>query len=111
MPFDSTPIFDRLTFSPGREGLRKLAYVLRHKELWPADHVWNYKCCGQCAMGIANELWSEVNGINTFRMSQAFEITESAAIRIFIFARRSGQQMGDVGPEQVADAIDNYLAS
>jgi hypothetical protein len=112
MPFDSTPIFDPLTFSPGREGLRKLAYVLRHKKLWPRGHKWDYDCHGRCAMGIAFSLWRDQMGIgptriiaNTHDMAAAFGIPQDKSESLFLY------QKSGASPAHIATAIEKFLAS
>lgn len=44
MPFEGQmQAFDIASFSPGVEGLRKLSWLLRHPESWPAeDFEWDF---------------------------------------------------------------------
>jgi hypothetical protein len=108
MPFDSTPIFDPLTFSPGREGLRKMAHLLRHAELWPKGFSWRYSKCERCAIGLANSLWPQTS---THVFEKDFEMGSRQGHLLTIGMNhvigKSG--MDSVSPEDVADSIDRYL--
>ena len=100
---------DYRTFTPGPEGLRKLAWVLRHPEVWPRGHVWSYTCHGRCAMGIAHQLWPEIYDgmcgfVATGEMTKAFGIPKDSAERLFIW-QHYGSSAADI-----AAAIDSYLA-
>jgi hypothetical protein len=86
MPFDDNRLPDLRTFTPGREGLRQLSYLLRHPELWPnPDFEWDFhevyvdrflekkvrigmfrhqivrERCGTkgCALGLVVQMWPE----------------------------------------------------
>jgi hypothetical protein len=122
MPFDATPTIDNpLTFSPGKEGLRKLAYVLRHKELW-LKHKWNFMTpfreteCGTvgCALGIARVMWPEkiiANGRICEQLAAQFDMSPSAASDIFHGGAFTHMEIHHITPVVVADAIDRYLAT
>ena len=108
MPFDATPTIDNpLTFSPGKEGLRKLAYVLRHKELWPAGYRWDYACHGKCAMGISASIFKvgRYGHAHTGHMAKAFGLANAESEELFL-----GQEMG-ASANDIADAIVRYLAT
>ena len=102
--------FDYRTFTPGHDGLRKLAWVLRHPEVWPRGHVWSYWCHGRCAMGIAGGLWPAAlprdnDGlVRCNKMARAFSMREREAYELFLW-QNSGSSADDI-----ADAIDSYLA-
>ena len=101
---------DYRTFTPGHDGLRKLAWVLRHPEVWPKDHVWSYECHGTCAMGIVGRLWpsyitSGYDGlVRTKDMCLAFDLPAHDATQLFLL------QPHNASAPDVADAIDSYLA-
>ena len=119
--------FDYRTFSPGREGLRKLAWVLRHPEVWPGKHMWDFRHvldrngCGTvgCAMGVGCLLWPEHFEEAILRTQEAarsiptarlFNISEPEAKALFYSGRGYGLRMGAVTPAMVASAIDAALA-
>ena len=128
MPFDDkTFVPDLKTFVPGREGLRQLSYLLRHPELWPVNHSWDFDMtlvkhdCGTtgCAMGIAGMVWPDLFvGADGFflsdwvdRVVRLFHVTHDEAHAIFTDDGIYGKPMEDVTPTDVADAIDEYLAN
>jgi hypothetical protein len=104
MPFEGLePGFDPLVFSPGREGLRKLAFLLRGS--MPERFEWDFTIthrqmdCGSvgCAYGLAVTVWPEHMeaggvcfrpGSRTFLeiMSDAFGVTDSDCRRLFAFS-------------------------
>ena len=109
---------DYRTFSPGLEGLRKLAWVLRHPEVWPKSHTWSFSKvltqtdCGTigCAIGLATEFWHRPNFDETI---QSLAMTSNAEItNIFAPISRGpyGKPNSRVTPDDVASAIDSYLA-
>jgi hypothetical protein len=126
MPFDSTPIFDPLTFSPGREGLRKLARLLRHG--MPAQFRWDFRTIGAeecgthgCAIGLARAVWPEAREAMPGKaeswsreVADTFGMSHAKAYEIFFdpttYRRRWGE-MHLVTPADVADAIEKFLAS
>lgn len=66
MPFDPTPNQEQLdaivpNFAPGREGLKRLAFALRHPETWPKGFIWDYSDCRRCAIGLAFQLWLKLD--------------------------------------------------
>jgi hypothetical protein len=128
MPFDSqeTAPFDPLTFSPGDEGLRKLAWVLRHPEVWPKGHVWDFSKilthvpCGTvgCAMGIARRMWPRAIGSAcSGSLARAFDLDETDMVDIFVgpssrfYSRAALIDIDGLTPLDVADAIHRYLAA
>ena len=123
--------FDYRTFTPGLEGLRKLAWVLRHPEVWPKGQSWNFmfveyeQSCGTmgCAIGIGRNLWPELKdatttmafGADVAKTAQAFKIAPGDAHELFYDIRAYGQEDTGAGfarvtPADVASAIDAYLA-
>ena len=116
--------FDYRTFSPGREGLRKLAWVLRHPEVWPKSHRWDFSqvlekgSCGTagCAIGVAAMVWpaslpfaclSPLCGDDQSLRSEVEHIflpTGQGCHHLY------GKSIMEVTPLDVADAIDSYLA-
>ncbi len=130
MPFDSAPeqADDLLTFSPGREGLRKLATLLRMQ--MPPRFRWNFmkvrvqdNKCGTvgCAIGLAMTTWPEVaSAIPISGSGEKFTDEGSAVARLFnmpvieafriFYSGRLYECFGNATPTDVADAIDAYLA-
>ena len=99
--------FDYRTFTPGHDGLRKLAWVLRHRETWPSDFHWRFNSCQNCAMGLASRL----AGVNCFYAIPAFRIfPPDDASRMFGIGGDLLPQGVVIQPEDVASAIDSYLA-
>lgn len=106
-------------FALDHPSLGNLAYILRHRELWPKGFKWNYNHCEMCAMGLASRLWHA--HILTPMVSvtmRAFAISPKDAWAIFLAAdgvnsnpmRYYGvSEMEHVTPEMVADKIDEYL--
>ena len=130
MPFDSKtyqdapvtddPSFDYRVFTPRHDGLRKLAWVLRHPEVWPKGHTWNYNStivrheCGTfgCAMGVARLMWpAHINDADVVEMGDKFEMLLCDAGAIFYEPPTYGKTAAEVTPLDVADAIDRYLAA
>ena len=123
MPFDDRGFLkdDALTFSPGKEGLRKLAVLLRAD--MPENFRWDYSvpcdrrgACGTigCAYGLAKTVWPELelHGIEMIgTLCKAFGLETYAAIEIFYCARTYGKEWRQVTPHDVANAIDRYLAT
>ena len=99
-----------------KPSLSTLAFVLRHRELWPADFEWDYTECAQCALGVGIRLGWLVGSDNLEHVidsaKAAFAISEDIAESIFCNAEASfpGVRFGEVTPEHVADLIDAHLA-
>lgn len=116
-----------------KPSLHALSYALRHPDTWPADFVWNFEYCDQCAMGLAHQLWKSIpesdNDVKTgtSRMARAFAMPYTDAKNIFfgnrdwtpqkewtegwIFKKTfKSHNLGAVTPDMVADQIDKYLA-
>jgi hypothetical protein len=98
--------------------LQNLATVLRHRDMWPVDFQWNYGSCFHCAMGLAWQLWGDdprLNRIvpNTGRMGSLLGIPDEPAREIFITLdpNASSSRLSPISPQDVADAIDAYLAA
>lgn len=121
MPFDGTNTKPSLTL---------LSEILRagpEHPLWPRGFVWDYNSCSRCAMGLAWQIWSnlEWRPICSEDMAEAFGMDRTAAHDIFLNAYSVlAMAMPPVGevptdealwqsvtPAHVADAIDRYLAT
>jgi hypothetical protein len=101
--------YDEAEYTPKKRDLSELSKVLRNKELWPKDFVWNYNDCEMCAMGLAQALWTEqIRRLNSYEMSAAFDIPWEVAEEIFFNLSDNIDEI--ITPEQVADAIDLYLS-
>jgi hypothetical protein len=124
-------------FTPGREGLRRLAFALRNPQTWPKGFVWNFNACTQCAMGLACQLWlADETPVQregeSFHRQYVSLIARRLAIpfgdveRLFLTATwgetfsnhffgliwwRRELDFDKVTPEMVADAIDSYLVN
>lgn len=117
-----------------KPSLVALAYALRHPETWPEGFVWDYGSCADCAMGLASELWSDRKSPDpddsdamrswiaremALPLGRADDIFFGLApivtkkVKVGWFrSRTEGKPDWDaVYPEDVADAIDRYLAS
>ena len=126
---------DYRTFTPGLEGLRKLAWVLRHPEVWQRAHRWTFTFlqkpddCGTagCALGVAGSVWPEFQKRIRYdygypwmpggTVAATFGIPKKTASDIFcmqasdeVSQRVYGKPMHRVAPADVASAIDSYLA-
>ncbi len=55
MPFDGTPPIPDLSVP----SLENLAYMLRHRETWPEGFRWSYRNYNTCALGLADQMWSD----------------------------------------------------
>lgn len=122
-----------------RPNLVGLSYGLRHPETWPADFVWNYSDCRTCGIGLALRLWPQMkmpSGPNQEEAQRAKEtwiaremaMSHREAKNIF-FGLYSGAKEVEAGvgfwgrktrmvkdfsgvtADDVADAIDKYLAA
>lgn len=85
-----------------------LAYLLRHKELWPKDFVFNFLDCDTCAMGLAQRTWPEViKYASTGSVGKALGIEEPAALIIFIDRFKENRV---VSPEDIAVDLESLAA-
>lgn len=103
--------------------LRALSFVLRHPQLWPKDFRWQFRECTNCAMALAARFWAirdyiPDSHLAPHQMATAFNVPQEVARSLFIgpaergldYEYRPGIRVGDVTPEHVADAIDQFLA-
>lgn len=114
MPFDAMlPEIDLTELRPGKEGLRQLAYLLRHPEKWLPGHVWNFEeilahtQCGTvgCAIGIADLQWGKT------AVDHEWYGPWDEAEDIFDGGNVYDCPASAVTPPMVADAIDHFLAT
>ena len=94
--------------------IRGLAWLLRHREHWPVDFEWYYGSCLTCAMGLAIRLWHIPVNLSSFHpygtsVGKALGLPWEAASHIFYGARPPEGPTREVSPEDVAQAIDDYL--
>lgn len=88
--------------------LRNLAYVLRHKEMWPKGFEWNYPNFTGCAMGLSEELWNKsVYSEYLDEVDRKIFIRPVSLFRHPLTGFNGRMQM--VTPEIVADRIEKYL--
>lgn len=94
--------------------LKGLAFLLRHKELWPLGFEWDFGNCDRCAMGLTVQLWSlatpkhDVCFSWSELMMETFDMYDNWSTHK-IFVHGSENPGADITPEMVADRIDNYL--
>jgi hypothetical protein len=84
--------------------LADLSYALRHL---PSDWKWDYGCHATCAMALAAQLWPVIGKPGTIvahDMVDNFGISFKDADAIFL------SLPDNTTPDQVADAIDRYVA-
>ena len=96
-----------------KPSLESLAWLLRHREMWPKGFEWDYMHCPTCAMGMAYALWCDQNILSPCpsEMQRVFGMSEISSRQIFMDADcKRGIRLGNVTPEMVADDIDAYLA-
>lgn len=99
------------------KSLTGLAFILRHKELWPKGFQWEYNDCDKCAMGLAYALFDGRERDMKIQLHEVghllgFEITYPVA-NIFLdgnlgYGVTCGWKV--ITPEMVADKIDAYVA-
>jgi hypothetical protein len=80
-----------------------LAYVLRHRELWPAGFTWDYGYCDTCAIGLASRLWA----ISSIELGRAIGLDPLHSRAVFVKAgavKNVGWQ--DITPEDVAGLLE-----
>jgi hypothetical protein len=85
------------------DGLKRLSVLLRNKETWPPRFKWNYRLADSCAVPLA----AKVLDWNLTYSS----IPQSVRATIFTdLGNKLNVRMGRVEPEDVAKAIDIYMA-
>jgi hypothetical protein len=93
-----------------KPSLRGLNLVLRHRELWPVGFEWDYRSCPNCAMGLAQRLWKEIEFPVESYIAKAFGMSAASAQKIFYYADISRKILRkNVTPEMIADDIEAYL--
>jgi len=115
-----------------RPNLHALVYALRHPETWPANFVWDYGDCAQCAIGLSLRLWPQLK-LPKGQLAQETWIAREMAMShrqakaIFFYLGREKTVMVKTGwfrsitkrvydrrcvtADDVADAFDRYLAT
>lgn len=99
--------------------LPALSYALRHPETWPEGFVWDYGDCRTCAMGLAVKLWGGQVQEESYAYLNWISVETSMP---YIKARKIFFELGEnwkpsyepytaITPDDVADAIDQYLAA
>ena len=83
--------------------LEGLAYILRHKNLWPKNFSWEFSDCERCAIGLATKIWPGSYS-NYMDMIRHFDLEPASAFCIFIKGTSP-----EVTPESVAHRIEKYL--
>jgi hypothetical protein len=117
MPRDT---MDFVETSPGLSTptLEGLSYLLRNKELWPDEFVWDYRSCQTCAMGLAAKLWAAPIRQNAYSKKwlqwivdatgpMGCDVAHDIFIGLYVVI---GVERENITPEHVATAIDAYLA-
>lgn len=110
MPFDSKSFVESVPAT-----LEGLAYVLRHRELWPSGFEWDYNECHACAIGMAMKLWSG-GGNRRYPISWTknffgISIGDADAIFVNLGTSKTPEGRAGVAPEHVASAIECHLSN
>lgn len=82
--------------------LKSLAYVLRHKELWPEGFSWDFRYSTTCAIGLGHRLWP-----GDYSLRATYNLSEEQVARIFTKPSFFGMKW--VSPETVAKRIERHL--
>lgn len=104
---------------PATPDLRKpslagLAYLLRHRELWPQGFEWKYVSYDRCAIGLAKQYWRLPDHFSSARSAaELFGIPIAVSMNLFTGGAWSFFAMvfGRIKPEMVAAEIDKYMES
>lgn len=86
-----------------KPSLEALAYLLRHKELWPAGFEWNFDECDTCAIGLTTRVWD----VAVSDMQRTFGLSDELYVRIVGHGAYS--VVRKVTANDVATRIDSYL--
>ena len=98
--------------APTKPTLNDLAYILRHKELWPPNFEWYWGNCNTCAMGLLFRFHGIEGEPNSLSAAKALGINMNDAYNLFVTSRWFAPTgIGPITPEMVARGIDNFLAS
>ncbi len=96
--------------------LKRLSYLLRHREMWPKDFKWCFWSCQNCAMGLTQAFW-KLDNIKTSMsgyMLNTFHMPRDIIDRIFFGGYGTytniDHPVHTVSSEMVADKIDEYLS-
>jgi hypothetical protein len=131
MPTDTTALdaeVQALASISDKPNLTALSYALRHPETWPADFVWDYSNCTRCAVGLALRLWPDLKlptgqSAQETWIAREMAMSHREAVKIFFkmgplkevkrgwFRKEFIADYRRVRADDVADAIDRYLAS
>jgi hypothetical protein len=96
--------------------LQALSRLLRDESSWPPGFEFNFDSCTTCAMALAFTQWhlpliNEVVGCSS-KMATLMGISFEDSLRLFVDAayhRIPLRGSSRITPEEVADAIDQYL--
>ncbi len=98
-----------------RPSMRALAYVLRHRETWPSEFVWDFATCGNCAMGLSYALWHKLEHPTAAwfgGVAELLRIPARDAFENFVESNRwSDLKRPKITPEMIADEVDLYLVT
>jgi hypothetical protein len=85
-----------------RPSLVALAYVLRNKERWPSDFIWDYRFPAGCPLGLYFRVWQATPNFNV-----CLGISEEESNRIILHVGAYRDVPDEkVTPEMCADEID-----
>jgi hypothetical protein len=87
--------------------MKALSFLLRHRELWPSDFVWDYMYHQTCAYGLMLRHWDIKDNseeLVTESAARTLGISQSSACWIFIYG--GDKLMERVQPEDVAALLD-----
>lgn len=92
-----------------KPSLKGLAYLLRHKELWPEGFEWRWDSSLTCAIGLARQYWSLHLPFQS--LQGALNMSDSDYGRCFLCGSVKPWYCfwRDISPEDVARRIERRL--
>ncbi len=88
-----------------RPSAKGLAYLLRHKELWPEGFSWDYIDPDRCAIGLARRYWPRSH----LPLYGSFGLSVRQSARIFNFPL--SWLFGLHTPARIANLLDKAAAN
>ena len=101
--------------------LTNLAFVLRHKELWPENFVWDFRYCETCAIGLCRQIYGKDPRDLDPRLENAETFWSGSSYRDIFGSYNEPLRIWDIPvwpyseavitPEHVAARIDRWVAA